>query len=249
MMRCEMVSIASMLKPSKESAVDHLEELAARLAAGEDVAPEEVTVILDRLRKNEEELQLAVDRHTRVADLHRQIADADKVAKRLQVIDSAYADAEAAATKARAAYNALIAKHHEEHLTCRHRLEAIGHAKRALVAEENLPPSQAARLRVARQATAELGDLRDAAAHELRIQQGRLRQAEDELPQAEESAKLHPANESLVAEAERLRNAVAARRGLVADAERSIADAEARHDAALAKLASLEREVVQAALR
>ena len=240
-----MYSVSQMLQPSREVAVDHLEELAARLAAGEEVAPEEVMAILDRLRKTEEELQRAVDRQTRVADLLRQIADADKVAKRLQVIDAAYAEAEAAATKARAAYNALIAKHHEEHMGLRHRLEAIDYAKRALVAEENLPPSQAARLRVARQASGELADLRDAAAHELRIQRGRLLQAEHDLPQAEDRARLHPTNESFVSDAERSRNAVATRRGLVTAAERAVADAEDRHDAALAKLTALEREVLQ----
>ena len=244
-----VLSVASMLKPSREVAVDHLEELAARLAAGEVVAPEEVMAILDRLRTTEEELQLAVDRQTRVADLLRQIADADKVAKRLQVIESAYADSEAVLAKAQSAYNALIAKHFEEHMTLRHRLMAIESAKRSLMAEENLPSSLAARLREARQACSELADLRDAAAHELRVRQGRLRQAEKELPGAEESARLHPSMESIVEAADRLQTTVAARRDLVAEAERSLAEAEGRLAAAIGKRDTVDREVSQAVLR
>lgn len=248
-MRCRMISIASMLKPSKESAVDHLEELAARLAAREDVAPEEVTAILYRLRVAEDDLQAAVDRQVRVVGLRREIAESDKFAKRLQAIESAYADAEAVLAKAQAAHNALLLKHHEEHMTCRHRLLAVENAKRSLMAEENLPPSLAARLRGVRQACSELADLRDAAAHELRVRQGRLVQAEEESAGAEESARLHPALPSLAEAAERLRTTVAARRNLVVEAERSLAEAEGRLAAAIAKRDAVEREVSQAVLK
>lgn len=244
-----MVSVAAMLKPSRAVAVDHLEELAARLASGEVVAPEEVTAILDRLRASEDDLQQAVDRQTRVAGLRREIAEGAKFAKRKQEIDAEYTVAERAYVKARDAYESLQLKHHDEYMTCRHRLDSIEHAKRALVAEENLPPTQAARLRAARKACDELADLRDAAAHELRVRQGRLRQAEDELPGAEESARRHPAIEAIVADADRLQTAVVARRELVAEAQRLLDAADARCGAALAKLTATEQEVAALALR
>ena len=84
-----MVSVASLLKPLRESAVDHLEELAVRLAGGEHVSPEETEAIVDRLRATEGELQKAVDRQVRVVGLKREIAEGDKFAKRLQAIESA----------------------------------------------------------------------------------------------------------------------------------------------------------------
>jgi chromosome segregation ATPase len=244
-----MFSVASMLKPSREAAVDHLEELAARIAGGEVVAPEEVIATLERLRESESDLEAAVKRQTAVAGLRRQIAEAGRWQKRLDEIEAEYDAAEREYVKARDAYNALQRKHHDEHMTCRHRLDAIEHAKRALVAEENLPPTQAARLRAARQACSGAADLRDAAAHELRVRQGRLRQAEEELPQAEETARLHPSVDGYVAEAARLQTALATRRELVAEAERSLRAAEARCDAALAQRTAAEREVAALALR
>jgi hypothetical protein len=244
-----MVSIAAMLKPLRAVAVDHLEELAARLAAGEAVAPEEVSAILDRLQVDEDELQHAVDRQARVLDLRRQIADADEVEKRLKAIEAAWGKAEAESVKARAAYDALLLKHHEEHMTCRHRMDAIGRARRALVADDNLPPPQAASLRLARRVCDDLADSRAALANELIERRARLRRAEESLPAAEASAKLHTANGSLQADAERLRNAVATRRTLVAEAEESLADVDRRHEKALAERARLEREVMGAALR
>jgi len=244
-----VISIAQMLKPSRAVAVDHLEELAARLAGGEAVAPEEVTAILDRLHATEEELQRAVDRQARVAGLRHGAADAEKVEKRIAAIEAEWADAEAVVAKARAAYNALLHRYREEHQACRHRLVAIDQARRALVADENLPPFQASRMREVRQACLELGDLRDSLTRELTVRRARLQRAEESLPAAEEAAKLHATNDSLQAEAERARNAVASRRGLVTEAERSLADADRRYDAALAQRDALEREVIQQSVR
>jgi len=244
-----MFSVSAMLMPSRAVAVDHLEELAARLAGGEKVPPEEVMVILDRLHATEDELQRAVDRQARVIELRREAAGGEKVEKRIAAIEAEWADAEAEVAKARAAYSAALRKHRDEHQAARHRLVAIGQARRALVADENLPPSQASRMQAARQSCLEAGDLRESLTRELTVRRVRLRQAEEALPAAEEAAKLHGTNDGLQAEAERLRNAVASRRGLVAEAERSMADADRRYEAAIAQRDALEREVIQKSIR
>jgi hypothetical protein len=244
-----VLSVASMLKSVRIGSADHLEELAARLAAGETVSPDESQAILDRLRASEDDLQEAVDRQTRVAGLRREIAEAGRWQKRLDEIEAEYNSAERAYLKARDAYAALQRKHYEEHMTCRHRLDSIENAKRAIVAEENLPPTQAARLRAGRQACSEAADLRDAAAHELRVRQGRLRQAEDELPGAEREAHLNPTIERYAEAMARLTTTLTTRRELVAEAERSLKAADARCESALAKLTATQREVAALALR
>ena len=242
-----MVSITAMLKSSRAVAVDHLEELAARLAAGEGVAPEEVTVVLDRLRATEEDLQRAVDRQIRVAELRREISDAATHEKRLTVIEAAWQAAEADVAKAKTEYNTLLVKYTEEHMTCRHRLDAIDWARRALVAEENLPPSQANRLRAVRQLCDELSDSLATLTNTLTDRRARLRRAKELLPAVEEQAKLYGNNATVQAEAERLRNAVASRGVLVAEAERAVADTQRRHEKAITERNKVEREVATAA--
>lgn len=241
-----VLSVLSMLKPVRMAAADHLEELAARFAAGEPVAPEETEVILDRLRASESDLQAAIKRQTHNAEARRVIADSDKWEKRLAEIEAEYAVAERSFVKARDAYNALLLKHHEEHQTCRFRLEDAEAAKRSLMREENLPPSLAARLRDARKVCSEAADQRDAAAHELRVRQGRLQQALDELPGAEHAARTNPTIERYAEAMARLETTLTARRELVAEAERLLKDAEARCECAVAKRTAVEREIAAA---
>ena len=64
-----VTSVLNLLKPLTAKRLDGIEELAARLAAGTVVPAEEVAAILEKSRCNPADLQRAVDRHARVAEL------------------------------------------------------------------------------------------------------------------------------------------------------------------------------------
>ena len=241
-----MVSVVSLLRPARRANVDHVEELAASIAAGDTVAPEEVQAVLDRCRCSEEDLQRAVDRHIRVNDLRRQIAAGDGDAKRLAAIEAEVDAANAEVSKARAKLQAILDRVNEEHMTLRHRVDAVDRARRALLAEENLSPAQAERLRGVRIAADIASDAVTERRRELAEKRSRLRRAETELPKAELEASLRSASNDAKAAAERWRNAMKARTEAVADAEKALAAADEALAEAVAERSAVEASVARA---
>lgn len=239
-----MVTVASLMQPTRVAGVDHIEELAARIAAGQAVAPEEVLAVLDRCRCGEEDLQHAVDRHARVIELRRVIATAGPIEKRLAAIEAEVQGAEDEVKAARAKLSALVGRVNDEHLELRHRADAIDRARRSLMLAENLPPRVAERLRVVRDASDEATDALTACERDLAERRSRLGRAEEELPKAEREASLRSGSDDARAEAERWRNAVKARREQVAEAEKALAEAKRAQASAVAARDAAERDAV-----
>jgi chromosome segregation ATPase len=238
-----MVSIATFLQPARRASADHVDELAARIAAGAAVQPEEVLAVLDRCGCSEDDLQAAVDRAGRVLDLRRQLAGAGPVEKRLAEIEAEVKAADAEVQAAREKLRAIIGRVNEEHLDLRVKADAIDRARRSLMAEENLPPAVADRLRAARAASERASDALTARQHELDERRSRLRRAKEDLPIAEREASMRPASVDARDNVERLRNAVKARGDLVVEAEKSLVEAEKQFAQASEAVAAVEREV------
>lgn len=242
-----MVSIAGLLKPLRERGVNGVEELAARLAAGETVPPEEVATILDRTGRSEDELQAAVDRHERVRRLRQEIATAEPMRRKLAAIDSEITGAEAEVAKAQKKLDVVLAKYGEERFDLRLRVEAADRSRAALVSEENLPPVEADRLRRARQAADDADQALTEAGMILDQARRQLAHAENSLPDAIADAKAAPYNADAQAAVERIRNAIKARRETVANAEKVAEAADTALTAARRERAAVEIAVATAA--
>jgi hypothetical protein len=242
-----MVDIAGLLRPIKKSNVDGIEELAARLAAGVEVPPEEVEVVLDRTNCDIDDLQAAVDRHERVLGLRAQAADAEPLRKRLAGIESTVTAAEAEFFAAKKKLDAAIAKAGDEPLDLRLRIEAADRAKKQLLDPENLPPAEADRLRLARQAADEADSRLTEARQAVEEGRGRLHRAEADLPDAEQAAKAAPNSADAQAAAARARTAVASRREQLTQAEEELQVAEAMLAASRRERAAVEIAVARAA--
>lgn len=241
-----MVSVFGLMRPVKQRGEERAEELAARIAAGDSVQPDEIVAVLDRCRISGEDLQAAVDRHARVIELRRQMEGADKMQARFDAIESEVHAAEAAVAAARGKLQSIVDSLGEEHMTLKHRLDAVERARRSLLAEENLTPAQAERLRAARDAASRASDDLEAQRRELTDRQSRLRKAEEELPKAEHAAKVSPRSVDARDAAERLRNAVKARGELVAEAVKAVAAAETAAEDAAAECRSVEAAIAKA---
>jgi chromosome segregation ATPase len=235
--------ISRLVRPARVSGGQHVEELAARLAAGQAVPPEEVLAVLDRCGIDEAGLQAAVDRHVRVRELRRQVGPAAGLEKKLATIQAKIDEADAAVQAARDRRSRLIAEVGEEHMTLTHRMEAIGHARQKLRAVENLPPALGEKLTAARAAANETSDAVSAAVAEADERRRRLRQAEEALPVAEAAAAREPNHADIQSGAVRARNAVTARREQLAVAEKAVAEARRVAASADASRAAVDREV------
>jgi hypothetical protein len=242
-----MIDIAGLLRPVTKSNVSGIEELAARLAAGADVPPEEVMVVLDRTHCDIDALQAAVDRHERVLAMRRQLAEIEPLRKRLAAIESEVTAADAEVFKVRKKLDAVVARTAEEQLDLRCRVEAADRAKVELIALENLPPAEAERLRIARHAADVADEDATNARRELDDCKRRLQFAEDDLPAAERDAKASRTNADAQAAAERIRSAIQARGERVAEAEKNAQLAEAALGAARRERAAVEIAVARSA--
>lgn len=222
-----MVSVSELLWPARRPKLEGIEDIAARIAAGDPPAASEIVAVLDAARCSDEHLAKAVERHRRVAELRRRLTEAAAARKRFAVLDTEVKAAEAAVEAAVKARQAVIERVGREHLSLKIRVDDARHAEEALLDVENLPPADAERLTAAQgaaDAAAEhVTESRDTLAGLRRM----LASAEAALPDAEHEAASSPGNADAAAAAERLRNSMAARRERVAAAERVLAEAEA----------------------
>jgi hypothetical protein len=239
-----MVNIVDLMKKVRSPLVDGLEDIAARLATGSEVPPEEIAAVLQRTRCQEPELQRAVDRHARVLELRREIKAAEPRKKKLAAIEAEYAEAQAELAKWQKRINEWVAKNGVEVIDLRIAVARGEAAKNALMDSENLPPADAANLSAVRQ-TADHADT-SLTATSVAVVDARksLRDAEERLLAANEESAAFPANQDAAAGVRRWRNAVKARSAALQEAEKALRAA----DAAL-KAARQEREVVEAAVR
>lgn len=237
------INIVSMIRGRREARAQGIEELARRLAAGEAIAPEDIEAILDETGTDEEMLQAAVDRIERRAGLLAAVARGNAAQAKADRIHADLEKALAVVTDAQEKYSALRLKHHEA-LADFERQQAEGlRAAEALLEPDNLSPADRERLAQARQTATDAaqaaGDLR----RQMRDLRGSLEQAERELPDAKEYARLNRSNPDAQARAARAENAVSARKARVAEAEAQLPKLVAEADRTAAAVETIEAEL------
>lgn len=244
-----MVSVSEMLWPARRPKLEGIEGVAAAIAADKPPSPVEIIAVLDAARCSDADLDRAVARHRRVAELRRTIAASAGDRRRFAVLDAEMTAAYAAIQRAVAARDALIERIGEEHATVRAAAEAADRATQALLSAENLPPVDAERLADAEAVFAAAAAAAVEARETLTRCRRSLEEAEVKLPLAVEDAKVMPLNQSLQAEAERLKVAVATRSTRVQEAAAALAaaeGAEAKAGKAVADVAAAIRRAVLA---
>jgi hypothetical protein len=238
-----IANVMDVLKPLTARRLDGIEELAARLAAGATPPAEEVAAILERSRCTPDDLQRAVTRHARVAEIRSGMAQAAADRKRYAEIQAEIRPLDVAAVEARKKLDEALRRHWEEEMTLRHRIESADRERDALLRPENLPPGDAERLKAAT-ARADAADAAVTAAQfEVTERRRRLRLAEEELPRAEERARFAKGNDDAQAAVVNLKSAVKARGEQLAAAEKTLAAAVKDDEAA-----KRDRDATRAAL-
>lgn len=237
------INIVSMIRGRREARAQGIEELARRLAAGEAVAPEDIEAILDETGTDEEMLQAAVDRIERRAGLLAAVARGNAAQAKADRIHADLEKALAVVADAQEKYSALRLKHHEG-LAEFERQQAEGHrAAEALLHPDNLSPSDRERLAQARQAASDAAQAADDLRRQMRDLRMSLEQAERELPDAKEQARLNRGNADVQARAARAENAVSARKARVAEAQAELLRLNEVADEAEAAVKAIEDDL------
>lgn len=243
-----MVSVAELVWPIRRPRPEGIEDIAAMIAAGKAPSAAEIVAVLDAARCSEADLQKAVDRHRRVTELRREIADAGAARKRFATLDAKVRAADADIEKASAARDALLATVGREYTDCRIRADAATRAEEALLDPANLSPGDAARIAEAEKAAAAASMAAVAARDELAACRRSLQDAEGKLPVAEQEAQVNPNVADIQAEATRLRLAVKARGERVTAAEAALATADTALVEANRRLADINAAIRKAVI-
>jgi len=243
-----MPTVMDLVWPIRRPKPEGLETVANRIAAGDPPPPEESVAVLDANRCEPADLQRAVDRHVRVLELRRLIADAEPNLKRFAAVDSEINAATAAVQNAIAAAEATVARLGREHLSLKMKAQQVSAAKDQLVEPENLPPADAAALQSAiaesESADTQVEEARDA----LTRARKSFETAEEALDQAEQEAFSRPRNEDAQAEAKRWQNAVVARKTRLEEAQSTLRAAEALAGKLRQRLAETREAIAKQAL-
>lgn len=243
-----MVSISSMLWPVRRPRPEGLEELAAGIAAGKSPPATEIDTVLTATRCTAEDLQKAVDRHLRVIELRRRIADAAPSIRRFKVLDAELQAAADKVTRAREEHEAVLARVRAEHFDCRIRSEDADSATAELLAVANLPPIDAERQRAAEAAADAASTAADEARRAVDAASRSLRQAEEASVKATEDATVARGNADIQADAERWRQAVKTRGEKLRDAEAVLKTAAAAEADTARKAADIRAAIRKAIL-
>lgn len=221
-----IVDIAKILGTRPEKHAERIDELAERLVGGEKVDREEIRVFLDRIEAAPEELQAAVDRLTRRRELLATIRDAAPPRKRLADIEAEIAMAAADVERAEDIVARIRSKYREKLFDLRTTVEAADRAAVALLEYRNLPPSEAARLRAARDAANQAEANVDRLKRELPALRGQLREAEQAHDQERATLALQRDDRMVQDQVARARNRFKACDARLKDASASLAAAE-----------------------
>jgi hypothetical protein len=243
-----MIRVADLLRPVRRPRPEGIEELAAAIAAGRPPSAVEIDAVLTAARCSEEDLQKAVDRHLRVIELRRRIADAAPAVKRFRVLD---AEVQAVADKARRAreeHEAVLARVSPEHFDCKLRTDDSDRAAEELLAVANLPPIDAERLRDVEAAAGEAVTMATEARRGVEAAARSLRHAEEAAAKAAEDAMIARGNADIQADAERWRLAVKTRGEKLREAEALLRTAAAAEADTARKAADIRAAIRKAIL-
>jgi len=233
-----MNELLSVLRSRRERKVQGIEEMAVRLAKGEDIAPEEVEAVLDRCGATPEQLVEAVEAHERRAELRATAAREGKALQELQAIERKRVPI---AEQAEAAAARLTQFDADTAVTLGTLNDTVRQARTAaagLLADRNLRPEALAALNVARQMYAEAQRAASAAREELDEGRRRHREMIEQLTHNESVG-----NRSIpehVEQVKRDRTAVEARAQRVGEFEQAVAEAAQAEERAKVALRQAE---------
>lgn len=242
-----MVSVSELLWPIRRPRPEGIEELAKAIAAGKAPPAAEIEATLTAARCTADDLQKAVDRHGRVIELRKRIADAAPQVKRFEVLDAELRAAADKLRRAREEHDAVLSRVGEEHFACKVQADDAARAAEELLSVANLAPTDAERLTAAEAAADAAAEQATAARQDVELCTRSLQTAEAALPAAEHEAKVSYGNADIAARAERARNAVKARGERLRDAEAKLRDAAAA-EADTARKASDIRSAIRRAV-
>jgi chromosome segregation ATPase len=237
------IDIIGLIRGRKEQRAAGIEDLAHRLAGGEAVAPEEIEAVLDRTGCDEETLQGRIDSLVRRAELIAAVKAGEQAQAKAGKIEAEIGKAFEKVVAADKVHRDLRAKHADELRALGHVVDQGNRARDSLLEPALLAPADRARLDQARQAASAaavaLGDLR----RRLPDLRRDLEEGERLLEDATDEAKRFRNNADLQDRKARAENAVKARRGRLADAERELPGLQAAADKAEAAVVALEAEL------
>lgn len=238
------IDIVGMIRGRRQARAAGIEELAARLAKGAAVAPEEIEATLDRTGCDEEMLQAAIDRIERRAGLLATVARGNAAEVRLDKIDAEIGKAFDAVAEAQRKHAAVAAKYADERQALGLDIDAASRAHDELLDPANLSAADAARLAEVRKQDTEAQCALEQLRRSLPEMRRSLEHAEHEHVDAVELARLNRSNADLQDNKARSDNAVKARKARLAEAEVELPKLQAAADKARAAA-----EVVEAELR
>lgn len=240
-----IVDVLSQVRARQDDRATGIEEVAARLAAGEAVGPDEVEAVLHRTGRTVDDLQARVACLRRRAELRTAIEAGRKAEKRLGKIRAEVDAARVVVNEAAGKLHEIEVRHAEDTILLEQAVRDAGMARDRLLAPENLTVTERERLTQAREAVCKAeAELLDGLTTARRCSHA-VGRAEEELPEAVEEAKRHPASTDMAERVERLRVALATRREKLAEAKAAVPGLEAALEQARAERSKAEAELAR----
>jgi hypothetical protein len=237
------IDIVGMIRGRRDKRAAGIEDLAARLAAGETVAPEEVETILDRTGCDEEQLQERVDAIERRSAMLATVKRGDEATAKIDKLEAEIGKAFDAVADAQRKHAALVAKHADELLTLRQAVDAANRAAEELLEDKNLSATNRERLAQARKVASVAAQAADDLRRSMRELRTSLENAEREAVDAVENARIYRSNADAQDRKARAENAVKARTARVKDAEAELPKLQAEAERTAAAVAAIEDEL------
>jgi chromosome segregation ATPase len=239
-----MISVATILGMKRADFAERVDELAQRIVDGEKVGRDELAAFIQRIEVAPEDLQVAVDRLTRRAELLQTVRDSTPSRKRLEGIRQEFAALQAELDNAVARLDGLRAKYAVQLIDLEQTVRAADAAAAALIEPRNLPQADAERLRAARAAVDEASGEIDAARREVRDLRIHADDAERILAEERSTLTLNGDSDLAKEQVARAEMAAATRAKRLRDAEANLPKMEKK-----LAVARRDRDRVQAEIR
>lgn len=237
------MDISKILKPRAEARAARIEQLAARLAGGEQVSPEDIERLLVETGATADLVQGRIDVLSKRAALRSAIAAGAKASKRLEAIDADIGVLFDAVSEAQAKHAAACRKHEAERIELRHRIERGEAAEGELLSDAVLSPADSARLREARDAERAASAAISALRRSLPDLRSYLGRGQSDLEQAAANMRRHRGDPDFEEAHDRALRAVESRRARIEAIEADLAKRVREQAEAATRVAAVEGEL------
>lgn len=237
------IDIKGLIRGRREARAANVEELAQRLAGGEDVPPEEIELWLEQTGCSEDLLQERIDAIERRSELLATVAKGKAAAAKIERIEADIGKAEDAVEEARRKQAAVVAKHVDELFELRQASDAAARASAALLEREALSAADWQRLDAARRAATAAAEAAEEGGRNVVALKEFLERSETELSEAQATAKKFRGDPGSAERSQRAKNAVAARGQRLKAAEDELPKLVAEAERTGAALRAIEDEL------